>query len=256
MKNSIDERFQYHPDPKEVLSNASFSRSLRRVDLRKAAIMESVELRGKSLLDLGCSGGYFGFSLAGTIKLYHGVDGDNELIARNIEVSQSKGLNHLSFEHSRITPDFIRQLPSFDVVFFLSVFHHILAVSKAYDWNEESVWEPEEILRALAEKAEVLVFETGYPSEGHEWCENLPPMLPTPDAWIVELLRGAGFYQVEIIPSPVHSGILGRVRASLGDRFNVQKQNPTVLARLIARAFHLDPRDRRDIFIAHKRRDA
>jgi len=218
--------------------------------------MESVELQGKTLLDLGCSGGYFGFSLAATVKSYHGIDGDSELIDRNREVCQRRGIGHLSFEHGQITPDFIRQLPKFDVAFFLSVFHHILAVSEAYDWNEQSEWKPEEILSALADKVEVLVFETGYPTEGHEWCENLPPMLPTPKAWILKLLRTAGFDQVEIIPSPVHRGMRGRIRAWLGDRFNAQKPNSALLTRLVARTFHLDPRDRRDIFVARKRRDA
>ena len=85
MQNTTDNRFQYHPDPEELLSRASLVRSRRRVDHRKAEIMEFVELRVKSLLDLGCSGGYFGFSLAETVKSYHGIDGDRELIVRNRE---------------------------------------------------------------------------------------------------------------------------------------------------------------------------
>lgn len=137
------------------------------MDARKEAILGLIDLKDKSLLDLGCSGGYFGFSLAKIVKSYKGIDGDAELITRNKEIAQRRGLHHLDFEHCQITPERIRYLPHFDVALFLSVFHHMLAVSQAYEWNQTNLWGPIEILVALADKVEVLVFETGYPGEGH-----------------------------------------------------------------------------------------
>ena len=252
MQNTTQDRFQYHPDPDQLLSGVFSQSSLRRVDARKEAILNMVDLKDKSLLDLGCSGGYFGFSLSMDIKSYHGIDGDEVLISRNQESAKSRGLENLKFEHCQITPERIRHLPHFDVALFLSVFHHILAVSQAYEWNQENVWEPKEILTALAEKVNVLVFETGYPDEGHEWCERLPPMLPTPKVWVEELLHEAGFEHVEIISAPAHQGFIGRLRAGLGKSFNAQCQNRTLITRVISRIFRLDPRDGRDIFIARR----
>ena len=68
MQNTSRDRFDYHPDPEKILSGHHRGGSLRRVDARKGAILNLVDMNGKTLLDLGCSGGYFGFSLAKVVS--------------------------------------------------------------------------------------------------------------------------------------------------------------------------------------------
>ena len=180
----------------------------------------------------------------------YGLDGDHDLIVRNEDIARSAGLNNLHFECGQITPQRIKQLPHFDVGIFLSVFHHILAVSKAYEWNQKNTWSPNEILASLANKVDVLVFETGYPDEGHEWCERLPNMLPTPQVWVESMLHEAGFARVAMIPAPGYQGTAGRLRARLGKQFHGVSSDRTLAKRIVNRVFRLDPRDGRDIFVA------
>ena len=124
---------------------------------------------------------------------YIGVDADEIVIERNRSVAEQLPATNLEFRRAEITPSFVRSLGPIDIALFLSVFHHILATSRAYDWNRPSEFDPLDLLRALQERVDVLVFETGYPDEGFEWCERLPPMAPTPRAWVERVLRHAGF---------------------------------------------------------------
>lgn len=251
MRNTTKERFDYHPDPNELLAGKSGKSSLRRVEARKKAIQSLVDLENKSLLDLGCSGGYFGFSLAESISNYFGLDGDQELIVRNEAIARRAGLNHIHFEYGQITPKRIQKLPHFDVALFLSVFHHIITASEAYDWNKQNSWRPIEILAAIAEKVDVIIFETGYPDEGHEWCERLPGMLPTPQAWVKTTLLEAGFVKVDIISAPAQRGIRGQLRSWLAKELYGTDRNNNLAKRVVKRLLQIDPRDGRDIFVAY-----
>ena len=57
MRNTAKDRFQYHPDPDRILSRGFWHGSLRSVDARKEAILGLVNLKDKSVLDLGCGFG-------------------------------------------------------------------------------------------------------------------------------------------------------------------------------------------------------
>jgi SAM-dependent methyltransferase len=244
---TLDERLRYHPDPNRQKGSR---RSKRRVDGRCRIIEERVDLSGKRLLDLGCSGGYFGFELADVVSSYFGVDADDVVIERNRSVAQQRSLINLEFHRATITPSFVRSLPPMDVALFLSVFHHILATSTAYAWNRPPDFDPFDLLRALQERVDVLVFETGYPGEGFEWCERLPPMTPTPRTWVEQVLRNAGFRHVEVVPADTYKGAMDGVRRRIALTLGYAKHPRPLSGRIASRILRVDPRDNRDLFFA------
>ena len=246
MPVTLEERLSYHPDP----NLQAGSRSKRKVEARHRLIGGNVDFSGKRVLDLGCSGGYFGFALSGTVSSYLGVDADEAVIERNRNAAWQRSLVNLEFRSAAITPSFIRGLAPVDVALFLSVFHHILATSDAYDWNRPGEFDPFDLLRALRERAGVLVFETGYPDEGFEWCERLPPMTPTPRAWVMRALREAGFRHVEVIPAGTGRSFTERLRRRIALAMGYARHPRPLAGRIAARVLQVDSRDNRDLFIA------
>ncbi|MEM3104718.1 MAG: methyltransferase domain-containing protein [Candidatus Bathyarchaeia archaeon] len=212
--------------------------------------MRYVDIKEKTVLDLGCSGGYFSFRLSESARYVLGVDADEEIIKRNIEIAEKQGYRNVTFIHAMITPELIESLPSFDVTLFLSVFHHMLTASEAYDWNKG--YAADQALRVVAtlrEKTNVLVFEMGYPDEGYEWCQRLPEdMLSAPQDWIIRNIFGTGFTSIYLVSSPAYEGIIGRIRQLVTRR----KFGNSMVTRVIRRLLSADPRDGRDIFIGVK----
>jgi len=207
-----------------------------------------VDFRNKTVLDLGCSGGYFTLDVAAEAKRVMGVDGDQDVIEQNVAMARRIGIDNVEFLHARITPQFIAALPRFDIVLFLSVFHHMLAASDAYDWNSEaSRNEAFDTLKAIRSKTNVLVFEMGYPDEGYDWSSKLPPMDPDPVTWIQPNVFGDEF-SVQVVPPPVLEGPLGHTRHWL-----LRNRERMGLGwRVLRRLLHVDVRDRRHLFIGVK----
>ncbi len=173
----------------------------RRVENRLRAITGAVDFDGKSILDLGCNGGYFSFAVAAAAERVVAVDGEAELIRLNQAKQAELGITNIDFQHALITPEFIDNMPNFDIILFLSVFHHMLCASQAHDWNTQSERSNAmEVIRKLRGKSKILVFEMGYPWEGYDWSANLPPM-EDPCVWVKDNIFGADF-AVEILQPP------------------------------------------------------
>jgi len=245
MSQSFSERKNYHPDPR-----ARFRlHSLRRVDKRLRAITSHVDLKGKSILDLGCSGGYFSFRLSPTARYVLGIDADKKLVEQNQKIVVSRNFTNLEFRHATITPNLINSLPDFDVILFLSVFHHMLTASEAYEWNDTRRQQDAIITMVLIrEKCKILVFEMGYPDEGYEWCTRLPVMSPNPERWIIHNIFGDRFEKIQVIHSPAYAHGWRHLGWMIARRINTQP----LFTRIIRRIFGLDPRDNRDLFIGFK----
>jgi len=246
MAVTLDERMNYHPDPQGPKQGSS----KRGVDGRCRLIAGLVDFSGKRVLDLGCSGGYFGFELAGAASSYLGIDADAVLIERNRDAARRGRLTHLRFDCAAITPSFVRSLAPVDVALFLSVFHHILAASAAYEWNRRPDFDPFDLLRALRERTGVLVFETGYPDEGFEWCARLPAMEPNPRAWVERTLREAGFGRVKVVPASAYQGPSAALRRRAARALGYARHPRPLGGRIASRLLAVDPRDGRDLFIA------
>ena len=253
MTQPIQHRLNYHPDPRTRLQKRLWQwlqgRPVRKVDQRLRAILQKVDVKDKLVADLGCSGGYFSFKIAEKARHVWAVDADAQIIERNRAIARKHGYQNITFVCDCISPQLVESLPQMDVTFFLSVFHHMLTASDAYDWNRaEDMPSATGIFSALAPQTQTLVFEMGYPDEGYEWCNRMPSLSPSPQVWISQML-GEHFDTIDILPSPVYSGLLGKVHYSLAR----QSLPGNLLKRAVQRLCALDPRDARAIFIVRHR---
>jgi len=210
-----------------------------------------VELKEKSILDLGCSGGYFSFRLSPTARYVLGIDADRKIIEQNQEIVISRHYPNLEFRHETITPNLLGSLPDFDVIIFLSVFHHMLTASEAYEWNDtRRQKDAYDTMALIREKCKILVFEMGYPDEGYEWCSRLPDMSPNPEQWIRHNIFGDRFDKIQVIHAPTNSQGWRHIGQIIAKRIPVQ---PSLFKKIVIRIFGLDPRDNRDLYIGFKR---
>lgn len=148
----------------------------------------------KSVVDLGCSEGYYVLQSAKAgIGFCVGVDFD----LRRVMTCQSQvvlnDLPRAAFLISEVTPELIDSIPKFDAVIFLSVLHHIM--------YQKGVEHCGDIMSRLAKKTgKALIFEMGQSDEHKEsWAKEMPDMGSDPHTWIADFLREAGYSTVEKI---------------------------------------------------------
>ena len=98
-----------------------------------------------------------------------------------------------SFINSELTSDTVQNIPCFDVVSCLNVFHHIVHFKGFEEANK--------IMKVLYMKTnKYFIFETGqYNEKGHYWTNDLGFMGDTPIKWVIEYLKIIGFYDVKLI---------------------------------------------------------
>jgi cyclopropane fatty-acyl-phospholipid synthase-like methyltransferase len=148
----------------------------------------------RTLIDLGCSEGYFVRRSAidcGCLAM--GVDGD----LRKLCLAQAA----VSFEHieragvmyANLTPDFIELLPTYDVVLFMSVLHHMM-YGRGVDYAHEFM------CRLRPKIGMFMIFDMGHSNEtNRRWAHLLPDMGSAPESWISEFLKSAGYTAVDKI---------------------------------------------------------
>lgn len=246
MTQAVIDRLNYHGTNRYGL----WLGSDRLVEQRLSTIRRYLDFKGKTVLDLGCSGGYFSLNLAGSAKYVLGIDGDGAVIEQNILAAQRRDLKNIEFHHAILTPELIEALPEFDIVLLMSVFHHMLAASEAYGWNTEATKsEAFSTLRAIHRKAQILVFEMGYPDEGYDWSAKLPRMEPNPVSWIKTHIFGDA-YDIRLIAPPALEGMLGQMRRKALE----YRQSKGIIPRVLRRILSVDVRDQRHLFIGTKRK--
>jgi cyclopropane fatty-acyl-phospholipid synthase-like methyltransferase len=158
---------------------------------RWAIIAKVLSEGADSVLDLGCAEGYFVSHAAQEYGCFSlGIDAD----ARRLTLAQDFNLinknNGAGFMRANLTMDFLRKLPTFDVVIFLAVLHHLM-----YEHGVDYAREFMSHLRAKTNKA--VVFEMGQSNEkSMSWASLLPDMGPEPHAWIKDFLLSCGFTNV------------------------------------------------------------
>ena len=254
MKADQYHRLNYHPVPWE----SGRPRGSRKVAGRWSLISTHCDLRGATVLDLGCSGAYMTFRAAELAARVIGVDADEEVIARNRRLAAERGLDNVEFINAGLSPELIGELPRADFTFFLSVFHHMLVGSAAYDWNPEATRAAEvnQLMAAVARRSHALVFELGEPHESHEWAARLPDMSPSPAAWITEHLLEPHYREVSVLSPPDLRGPIGWLRRQLHFRAPRWESTMAPHARIIRKLIDHDTRDARHLFIARRPRNA
>jgi cyclopropane fatty-acyl-phospholipid synthase-like methyltransferase len=182
----------YHP---VFLGSDSVASGERACIDRWTLVQDKIKpLHPASFLDLGCAEGYFVLQAAKVFNCVSlGVDAD---IRRLTIAMSSAALNRTDgagFIGASIDMELLTKLPVFEVVTFLSVMHHVM-----YEHGEDYA---RNLLAAIRKKtSKCLIFDMGQSNEtSHEWASLLPPMKPSPEAWITQFLKSAGFSTVEVI---------------------------------------------------------
>jgi SAM-dependent methyltransferase len=196
MTGTIDQKVtDYHPS----LDHAgNLIGGLRDSRARLRLIEECVDFTGKHVCDLGCSGGFFAFEVARKAKSVTAVDANKELIEQNRRNARDLGYSNIEFIDELATPQFVSTLPRFDVVLFLSVFHHIIINSKLFPWSGSSDRkEALELIREINHRTDVLVFEMGETWESFtKWGSTLNATIDNTREWIPKHVFGTSYKSV------------------------------------------------------------
>ena len=178
----------YHP---VEINGEVLAKGERQCSDRWAIIGKVLSEGADTVLDLGCAEGYFVSRAAQEYGCFAlGIDADVRrlTVAQDLNIiNKNKGAG---FMHANITMDFLRKLPTFDVVIFLAVLHHVM-----YEHGVDYAREFMSHIRAKTNKA--LVFEMGQSNEtSMGWASLLPDMSPDPHKWIEDFLLSCGFTSV------------------------------------------------------------
>jgi O-antigen chain-terminating methyltransferase len=181
----------------------------RQCDDRLVVIRDALESlvqhygRPLRVLDLGCAQGFFSLSVADLCESVLGID----YLAANIDVCNAArdaaDLQHVRFETGEITEVISKlEVGQFDVVFGLSVFHHLCHLQ---GWPAIA-----DRLKKLADAVDVQLLELADAREPLYWAPSLP-------ADAVDLIRKIGFiYPLGVFPT--HLGDVERTLYFCSDR--------------------------------------
>jgi len=125
------------------------------------------DLNVNNLLDLGCAEGYF-LKKSSDIDVFAlGIDGDERRIRIANYLMMKEKTQKFGLSYSQINNELLDKLPGFDIILFLSVYHHVLR------YNDEDY--ANNMLKSIYNIAKVGVFfETGMPNEiSADWSDRL-----------------------------------------------------------------------------------
>ena len=244
MTQPIEQRVNYHPDPRESTN------SDRKVISRYKFITSKVNFKDKVVLDLGCSGGFFTFKISKVARKVIAVDGDPEIIKRNRALQKELAITNIEFICSEISPDTIKGIGEVDITLFLSVFHHMLTASDAYDWNHGVSSEYiGKILSTLNQNTSTIVFEMGEVNEGYEWCERMPKDSLDNKNFVLEKVFQGAFNDVDVYNRLQN---INFINSSIVSKLGRAFKRDTKIISIIKRLSQFDSRDLRKIYIGKK----
>jgi SAM-dependent methyltransferase len=176
-----------------VVTASGYTGGVRECEVRWNAIAPVLAATGaKSLVDLGCSEGYYVLrSARAGLPFNIGVDFDQRRMFTCSNQFVLQDLQHAGFLMSPVDEALLEGLPKFDAVIFLSVIHHMM--------YEKGVEYAERILKLVASKTgKVCFFEMGQSDEHKEsWAKKMPDMGSDPHEWVRRFALANGFSKAE-----------------------------------------------------------
>ena len=176
-----------------VLTASGYTDAARECEVRWNAIAPVLAASGaRSLVDLGCSEGYYVLKSAKAgLPFNIGVDFDQRRMFTCTSQFVLQDIPHAGFLMSHVNEELLGAMPTFDAVIFLSVLHHMM--------YQEGVEYAQRILRLVASKTgKVCFFEMGQSDEHKEsWAKKMPDMGPDPHAWVERFALENGFSRAE-----------------------------------------------------------
>jgi cyclopropane fatty-acyl-phospholipid synthase-like methyltransferase len=176
-----------------VLAGSGYTGGVRECEVRWNAIAPVLAASGaKSLVDLGCSEGYYVLRAARAgIPFSLGVDFDQRRMFTCTSQFVLQDLSHAGFLMAPVDEGLLESMPKFDAVIFLSVIHHMM-----YQHGMEYA---QRILRLVASKTgKVCFFEMGQSDEHKEsWAKQMPDMGADPHEWVRRFALENGFSRAD-----------------------------------------------------------
>ncbi|MFN2427370.1 MAG: DUF1698 domain-containing protein [Candidatus Binatia bacterium] len=178
-----------------VVTASGYTGGVRECEVRWDAIAPVLAASGsRSLVDLGCSEGYYVLRAARAgLPFSIGVDFDQRRMFTCTGQLVLQDLQHAGFLMAPVDESLLEGLPKFDAVIFLSVIHHMM--------YQEGVEYAQRILRLVASKTgKVCFFEMGQSDEHKEsWAKKMPDMGADPHEWVRRFALDNGFSRAEML---------------------------------------------------------
>ena len=112
--------------PNGVKTKPGKNKRISKKDLEKTRVIQSFNVNGKNVLDVGCSEGIYSFYLAELGANVMGIDIDNKRIKKANFVKNILGYDNVKFEHGDILNDkYLDNLPKFDLIIAWGLLHRI-----------------------------------------------------------------------------------------------------------------------------------
>jgi cyclopropane fatty-acyl-phospholipid synthase-like methyltransferase len=176
-----------------VVTTSGYSGGVRECEARWDAIAPVLAAsEARSLVDLGCSEGYYVLRAARAgLPFNLGIDFDQRRMFTCTGQMVLQDLPHAGFLMSPVDETLLEALPRFDAVIFLSVIHHMM--------YQEGVDYARRILQLVAARTgKVCFFEMGQSDEHKEsWAKKMPDMGPDPHEWVRRFALDNGFSRAE-----------------------------------------------------------
>jgi hypothetical protein len=168
-------------------------RNLRESKQRFDSIIKNIDQRDGSYLDIGSQLGYFVFKMSSVGFFSTGIECSEYPHKYASSLSIVNNTHNANFINMCVDDNNIRNIPSYDVISILNVFHHLV-----YFLDFDSA---DTIMKEIARKTNnILIFESGEFGERDEyWSDCLKFMGEHPKEWIYDYLMSLGFSSVERI---------------------------------------------------------
>lgn len=178
----------YHPNYFEQ-DSAVRSNCQQRLDLIREYIQYG------SLLDVGCSEGFYSFGLADKCAPILAIDKELSLIHECQKINKSHKID-IDFRRMGID-ELLQSITAWDTCLYLSIHHHIIA---QFGMGIASI-----ILRTMSQKCNHMFFDTGQKNEQnctmHKWWQLLPSNTDQKE-WLREYLKANTVYtDIQVIGS-------------------------------------------------------
>jgi len=173
--------------------------NLRGCKQRADSIIENIDRTGGSYLDIGSQIGYFVFRMSNLGFFSTGIECSKYPHKYASSLSVINEAHNTNFINMCVDNNNIKNIPSYDVISILNVFHH-LVYFLGFD-NADC------IMKEITNKTnDILIFESGeFGESGEYWSDCLNFMGEEPKEWIYEYLVSLGFSKVDRIGEfPTH----------------------------------------------------
>ena len=178
-----------------VVTPSGTTGGVRECEVRWNAIAPVLAATGsRSLVDLGCSEGYYVLRAARAgLPFSIGVDFDQRRMFTCTNQFVLCDLQNAGFLMAPVDEALLEGLPKFDAVIFLSVIHHMM--------YQQGVEYAQRILRMVASRTgKVCFFEMGQSDEHKEsWAKKMPDMGKDPHEWVRRFALDNGFARADKI---------------------------------------------------------